>query len=172
MNYSRRVKTIVQDAFFLLKAAAVAALCGFLLNTFRPNPVVRFSTANNQDFLGASTSSAEESALSEKINLEDLIRLSRSGKITIIDARPELLYRRGHIPGALNLPSTLISTGSKPELPMSKDERIVVYCVDIKCDASSKVARFLKQAGYTNISIFSGGWVQWVEARLPEEVTR
>jgi rhodanese-related sulfurtransferase len=42
-----------------------------------------------------------------------------------------------------------------------------VYCSGGDCHDSRLVANALLSLGFSNVSVFTGGWVAWSEAKLP-----
>jgi rhodanese-related sulfurtransferase len=95
---------------------------------------------------------------------------ARSG--AILDARPEIFYRLGHIPGALSLSREEFDNDYaklRPQLEKDKQQPIFVYCSDASCEDSQTVAERLGQLGYTNVAVFKGGWAEWGQAKLPQE---
>jgi rhodanese-related sulfurtransferase len=92
----------------------------------------------------------------------------RFDKKTVIfmDARKPEEYQEGHIPGSLNF------FGEEPDkfapivMPQLTDKKqeIVVYCHGGDCDLSLQTAKSLKEAGFTHIEIFQGGWPAWTQA--------
>jgi rhodanese-related sulfurtransferase len=54
-------------------------------------------------------------------------RLDQPGKVLIVDARPEKEYRQGHIPDAINIPSSQFKS-IRNLLPQDKVMPIIFYC--------------------------------------------
>ena len=82
----------------------------------------------------------------------------------IIDARPGLFYKMGHIPGAKSLPATTKDLNGEIRKILSNEELnrpIVVYCADKNCENAETVARQIVQLDYDQVFIFSGGWAEW-----------
>lgn len=100
----------------------------------------------------------------EVMNLEDGTYL--------VDARTAEEYAEGHIPGALNA-SYPKSTGGPcqadenatafrnawAELGIPIDAKVVLYCRT--SNRSSAAASALAQDGYTDLSVYDGGWTDW-----------
>jgi rhodanese-related sulfurtransferase len=57
---------------------------------------------------------------------EELKRLLTARRVVVIDVRSPDDYRKGHIPGAINLPIQQIEAGNYPNLPRYK--RLISYC--------------------------------------------
>ncbi len=74
----------------------------------------------------------------------------------ILDVRPNQMYEKEHIEGAINIPSGQIRNRMN-ELP--KDKPIVVYCV--KGYTSYVVCRILEQNGFNNVMSYAGGWLYY-----------
>lgn len=123
--------------------------------TPRAEPARRLSTADVRALLGAST-------------------------VQVVDARASADYlghqgggpRRGHIPGAVNLPAVLLTEpGTQRFLPaaeldrvlrgsgIEKGRRIVTY--DIAGIAAAKVAFALELAGCRDVAVYDAGWADW-----------
>jgi len=91
-------------------------------------------------------------------------------KAFILDARSLTFFAQGHVPGAMNLArddfardyqrlsASLQSLGGKP---------IVVYCSGGDCHDSRLVVNALLTLGFSNVSVFTGGWEAWSAAGLP-----
>ncbi len=60
-----------------------------------------------------------------RIPLQDAKALYDAGNVKIFDVRPAADYQQQHIKGAINIPSTQITTRSK-EVPMTGN--VIVYC--------------------------------------------
>ena len=79
----------------------------------------------------------------------------------LIDARPEIKYQNGTIPSSLNIPDTKFEEyySVLKDIPMQKE--LIVYCGGYNCSKSPIVAQKLKDKGYTNVKIYSGGEPEW-----------
>ncbi|MDP3851615.1 MAG: rhodanese-like domain-containing protein [Luteolibacter sp.] len=107
------------------------------------------------------------------ISMEDFFLLHESGKTLLFDARPSLIYRMGHIPGAINLPKSrcderIAVRGAQIRGALAAGKTIVVYCTGITCPDAHTVAMRLSSSGHP-ASVFSGGWDSWKEAGMPVE---
>lgn len=90
----------------------------------------------------------------------------------ILDARPEIFHRLGHVPGALSLPREVFETAyakRRSLLAADQSQLIAVYCSGISCEDSQMVAEALVKLGYSRIFVFKGGWSEWTANNLPEE---
>lgn len=106
------------------------------------------------------------------IGLEELRGLLPENAL-LIDARHRDSYRRGHLPGARNLP-----WGDAGKLlPALRDEvspqtTLVVYCSGYGCEDSFLLAERLLRDGYRDVRVFEGGVPAWRAAGLPLEGDR
>ncbi|BEQ16081.1 rhodanese-like domain-containing protein [Desulfoferula mesophila] len=79
----------------------------------------------------------------------------------VIDARPKAKkYDKGHIPGALSLPTSQFDK-MKGLLPANKKALIIFYCDGLKCALSHKAAYKAQAMGYTNVKVFAKGYPEW-----------
>ncbi len=101
----------------------------------------------------------------------DEVRAAIDAGVTVIDARSEDKYLRGHIPFARNLPSESAESRIAEAFQWSPDPTapVIVYCGGDECDESEHVYKVLKDSGFTNLRLYFGGWRDWLEAGMPVE---
>ena len=88
--------------------------------------------------------------------------------IILVEPLPEKYYRGRHLPGTLHLPHDQVKELAASLLP-DKQAEIVAYCASSTCQNSRIAAKVLAQMGYTNVSVYSAGKHDWIEAELPVE---
>lgn len=97
-----------------------------------------------------------ESSLAE---LQTHIR-KRNG--VVIDARRAPDFQAGAIPGAISVPvDSTLSQRQEALKRVSRSCPIVVYCQSDGCRYADEVAAFLKLNGYSDVSIYRGGYREW-----------
>ena len=97
----------------------------------------------------------------------------QQGTIAFIDARDELHYREGHIPGACEFDPYHPEKYFATVLPVCQAaEQIVVYCNGGDCDDSESAAILLRDVGIANrkLFIYMGGIPEWTTNGLPVEI--
>jgi rhodanese-related sulfurtransferase len=107
------------------------------------------------------------------IGLKEFHQIVESKKGIILDARPEIFYRLGHVPGAISLPREDFENSyskCKSILESNKDQTITVYCSGPSCEDSDLVAEALVKLAYHRVLVFSGGWDEWSGVSLPQEM--
>ena len=95
------------------------------------------------------------------ITFDQLSTMLAAGGATIYDARGQESYDKGHIEGSILFASAT--------LPENKDTPLVFYCGGPKCSAAPKAARKVLEAGYTNVMVFTGGWLEWSSASVNDQ---
>ena len=103
----------------------------------------------------------------ELINTTEISMISESDFVEIqdsdyilIDVRTQDEFDLGHIDSAINL-DFYSDTFQNEILSLPKNEKIVLYCRTY--NRSSKTAAILKQNGYRDILVISGGITEWVK---------
>ncbi len=97
-----------------------------------------------------------------KVSEEKIHKLLDSDTV-FIDARFARDFKAGHLKGAISVPVNADDDErQKTTVNIAKDARIVVYCQSAGCKFAEKVAIRLIDDGFYNISIFRGGWNEWV----------
>lgn len=80
-------------------------------------------------------------------------------KVQVIDLRTPELYKKGHVPTAVNVQYDELEA----YLPkLNKDVNTIVYCYDITCHLSAKAALLLAQKGY-RVQELVGGFNSFAE---------
>ncbi len=80
------------------------------------------------------------------------------GEALLLDVRPALEYRNGHLPGAVSVPMDELP-GRLDELP--KGRRIVTYCRGTYCLMADEAVQLLRRQGFDAWRV-EGGWPEWV----------
>lgn len=94
----------------------------------------------------------------------ELERSLKSGEVNVIDVRAADDFRRGHIPGAKNLPEASWTTLQG----LDSDKPNVLYCYSQVCHLAAKAAVQFTSRGYPVIEL-EGGFAGWKENDLPIE---
>jgi 3-mercaptopyruvate sulfurtransferase SseA len=174
----------LRSDLMILWLVATTALCvGLLVNQFRDTPlslVYKDKAERLQDSVQRiatqqQAAAAPVSHLPEKLSLEEFSAYSQEKRGMILDARPEIFHRLGHVPGALSLPRDDFEAGYaalKGKLESDRSQMIVIYCSSTSCEDSGLVKKSLASLGYTNLALFEGGWSEWTNAKKPEETAQ
>lgn len=158
----------------LLKVAALALLCvaaGLARNFFRAAPVpLEYRTPQERliaDLSGLLDGPAPQLTSMQTVDLDQFRKLRGTPGLIVIDARAASFYSAGHIPGALNLARANFGADYlrlRPTLERDKNAPVVVYCSGGACHDSRMVAGALMELGFTNVTVFTGGWDAWTAA--------
>jgi rhodanese-related sulfurtransferase len=95
----------------------------------------------------------------------------RDEDLVIVEALPEMYYRKAHLPGAINIPLERVDELAPILLP-DKDAEIIVYCANLPCPMSELAARRLIALGYRNARDYAEGKQDWLAAGYPTERSR
>lgn len=102
------------------------------------------------------------------VDLAELQRLLAAESVTLLDVRPALEYRQGHIPDARSIPVEELEH-RLAELP--RDREIVAYCRGPYCVFADEAAQLLQAQGF-NVRRFEEGFPEWRAAGLPVAITQ
>lgn len=101
------------------------------------------------------------------ITLDEFRTHLKSGTAVIVDARAPKDFRKGHVTGAINLPSgEETAYFAKFQKDASPDQLVIVYCGGPDCPAGDNVATFLTSHGYTNVRVYTPGWQELSKSDL------
>jgi len=103
------------------------------------------------------------------VRAEDIPGLIHSDTV-FVDCRFPREFALGHLPGAINVP---VFFGQQERLEAMgatrKNKRVVLYCKSKGCLYSGEVALRLLDDGYSNLSLFRGGWDKWQKIARSEK---
>ena len=143
-----------------MRAAALLALLSLVLQLLSACSVTAPGISDDAEG-NAESSDGGKAARYTHLSMEDAQEMIESGTpgkdYILLDTRQLNVYKHDHIPGAICIPDTEITSLSNDdeikELP-NKDETIIVYC---QFGGVSKIAaEKLCDMGYTNIYEFDG----------------
>lgn len=111
---------------------------------------------------------AEQSVMTKapvrEVSVQEVAALCAAGGVKVVDVNSaETRARFGVIPGAVMLSSATRFDPSK-ELPQDKGAKLVFYCANLRCGASTAAAHRALEAGYTEVSVMPAGIMGWKEA--------
>ena len=101
--------------------------------------------------------------------LDGLLEMQTNNeKFVLIEVLGEESYRKGHIPGAINIPVDELREEATKKL--KKTDTIVVYCASYTCHASTNAAKMLLDMGFKKVLDFKGSKKTWVDAGFELEM--
>ena len=111
----------------------------------------------------SSIQQAYQGSFIARVSVREVKGLISQGGAVIIDARRGLDYAAGHLDGAISIPvNSNDEQRKKATEGIAKETPIVVYCQSKGCVYDQAIAIKLMDEGFANVSIFKGGWVEWV----------
>jgi 3-mercaptopyruvate sulfurtransferase SseA len=109
---------------------------------------------------GASPTAAVVAAKPGTVAIDAVLKHLADGTAYFIDARSDEDYEKGHLKGALHLPSESIYQRIEEILKrIPPVEKVIVYCGGGDCEASHNVADALRRDfGFADVLIYEKGW--------------
>ncbi len=111
--------------------------------------------------------------LTFETDCSDVHASQQAGNIdfVLVDVRGPLAYERGHVPGAINLPTRTLT--AQALAAYAKTTLFVVYCAGPHCNGANKAAVRLATLGYP-VKEMIGGVMGWLDEgfRLSGSVER
>jgi rhodanese-related sulfurtransferase len=163
-----------RDFTGVLGLALASLVAGLVINRFRSEPLPLVYQSPEQRFDAELTtlivSPPFKIAPAVTVGLDEFRSAVDSKSALIFDARPSSFFEQGHVPGASNLARDDFAHDYRrldSVLKAAQDRPIIVYCAGGDCHDSRLVANALLTLGYSNVSVFTGGWQEWSAARLP-----
>ena len=99
----------------------------------------------------------------EPVSARELAERSSTGDAVVLDVRPEVEFRAGHIRGARSIPLHELETRLE-ELP--RDQEIIAYCRGPFCMFADDAVALLRRHGFS-ARRFELGFPDWRAAGLP-----
>ena len=104
----------------------------------------------------------------QETQLDQLLARVECGEIVLLDVRPAVEFRAGHIPGALSIPLTELELRWR-ELPAQR--RVLAYCRGAYCLMAREAVRLLAQHGIAAEAL-DVGVPEWRASGRPVEAER
>lgn len=96
-----------------------------------------------------------------------LLERVRDGLVTVLDVRPPVEYRAGHLPGAINVPLQELEERLDE---LDPGQEIVAYCRGPHCVLAFDAVARLRERGYTAHRL-EDGFPEWQLAGYPVEMS-
>jgi len=101
----------------------------------------------------------------EPLTASELKNRLRRGEVTLIDVRPEVEYRAGHIEGAISVPVEKLKAKFSE---FSRSKPVIAYCRGPYCVFAVDAVEQLRKRGFTSFRL-AVGYPDWAAAGLPVE---
>jgi rhodanese-related sulfurtransferase/DNA-binding transcriptional ArsR family regulator len=102
----------------------------------------------------------------EQISADELRTRLRNGEVILLDVRPRVEYKAGHLPGAVSIPINKLERRLS-ELP--PDKTIVAYCRGPYCVYADDALELLAERGW-KVARLEEGVAEWQQAGYMLEV--
>jgi rhodanese-related sulfurtransferase len=103
----------------------------------------------------------------ESVTIDELVKKLETGKVTILDVRPQTEFNKGHIANAISIP---INELKERMSELSKRTEIVAYCRGPFCVYADEAVALLCKAGYKATRL-EEGFPDWQILELPVEIS-
>lgn len=104
----------------------------------------------------------------EPVTRKQLLKLMRTGAVTVLDVRPPDEFALGHVPGAVNIPLRALK---EHLVEINPDREIVAYCRGEYCVLSFEAVALLRTRGFKARRL-EEGLPEWRAAGLPIKIAK
>lgn len=87
---------------------------------------------------------------------------NKDNHIQVVDVRDTQAFAKGHVPGAINLPS---DSWDNAHAMLDKNKVTIIYCYSQACHLATRAAAKLAAEGY-HVQEMEGGYQAWVDHNL------
>lgn len=101
-----------------------------------------------------------------RISIDEAEKLVKQGKAVYVDVRSQEQYDKGHIRGAISMPTSKMVQRLR-EIPPGRT--IITYCACSAEQSSGRAVMQLAAHGVKNAAALTGGWDAWTKKGLPTE---
>jgi len=165
------IRTVVKQATVIVIVSVV--IC-FLWNAFSPNRIawVRRQVPKVEPVRNNAPvhpDNGNEAKACDVVDTTQALEFFNEGTATFIDARLREDYEKGHIIGAISIPTEQFDI-IYPEVShlLNAEKALIVYCEGIGCELSEEICQFLLDMDYEDVHLYEAGWPEWKEKGLPQ----
>src|SRR5437773_8524508 len=97
-----------------------------------------------------------------EIRRKEVKTLVAQGRAQLVEVTPASLYKKEHLPQAVNIP--LEKMTAERTRSLRKDQAVIVYCTDFACDLSARAAWRLESMGFQEVYRYTAGKADWLAA--------
>lgn len=115
--------------------------------------------------LGGIKNPANPSEIFKDVTAPEVRYMIEAREVTLVNVLSETEYAVQHIPGSVNIPVTEIETTDR--LPRDKNAPVVFYGMGQGFFYTEIAAQTAARRGYTQLSAFTGGILEWREFNYP-----
>jgi rhodanese-related sulfurtransferase len=106
----------------------------------------------------------------ERISRDQLARELRDpSHPVVVEVLAPKYFREFHLPSAINVPLGPTFGDRIQQAVPDKHQRVVVYCRNEACTASTSAADTMERLGYSDVARYEAGKEDWKHAGLPTE---
>lgn len=158
----------IQGCVYILTASLVL---GLGINAFSPAGIPFFGQWDKTAgtiMAGSNSAGAVHAAqINNPLKVKQMID---SGNTVIVDVRRADMYDLGHLPGALCFPlNEFDQVIDRFQQTIKKDTPVLLYCSGVTCRDSHTFGGRLIKLGYTDVTVYSGGYSEWQEMEFEVE---
>ena len=98
------------------------------------------------------------------MDLTELKQLLASKQVILIDTRPEEMFQRDCIPGAINIPigtSEINLQDALGDLRRQEGKRVVTYCQGIRCGWAQHIGNLISKRTTIPVRVYAEGMNGW-----------
>jgi rhodanese-related sulfurtransferase len=155
----RRCRKVAADSLRLL---LVAAGLGSLMHLVTDDGLLR----NPDEVKSVADSYAD--TFWHKLSYDQVRQMVGNPEVVLIDARRQRDYQQGHIDGAISVPVNLSAERRRVVTEtLSRSVPVIVYCQSTGCQFDEQIGIWLTQEGFTDVSVYPGGWNDWSRHERP-----
>ena len=89
----------------------------------------------------------------QSVSAEELLALMQKGEVVVLDVRPTLEYKQGHIKGSISVPLEELENYL---VKIPKNKKIVAYCRGPYCIMSYEAVKLISSKGYHGVRLDEG----------------
>jgi rhodanese-related sulfurtransferase len=103
------------------------------------------------------------------LSVEQFAQLVRERQTLILDAREPDEFKKGRVPGAINIPYLQVDNYFEQVAMFPRDTTVAIYCNNLMCPLGRGLAEFMEQLEFKRLLLFEEGWDRWERDEMPVE---
>jgi rhodanese-related sulfurtransferase len=157
-------------AVLMMSSVLVAAVAGAQMKVTQTAPTGTTTKQNTPAPMQSQQTEQQQLSAARRIDRAEAQKLVKAGKAVFVDVRSKGSFDKGHLPGAISMPLSMMRANMLQairQIPPGK--MVITYCACVEEHTAAIAVLDMNRTGFKNAAALKGGWNEWLAAKQAVE---